>query len=386
MMNYLRALTLALLVLCIHGISAQESERFSVATLNIDGLPQKIWFVKVNADGPGDAGTARIGKYLLKKNYDIICTQEDFNYHEVLATWLEDDYKLDNWLGGVGIDIPGKKIDFLHLQNEDFDTDGLGACWKNNITMTSTERVLWKNNFGKFSHAADELIRKGFRRSELTLANGTRILVYNMHMDAGDLADEKEGVDTLDRAARLSQWQQLKDDVLDHLDTRPIIVVGDMNSYYCRDQIKAKFIDAIADSGKGTASDVWVELEKGGKYPAPVEGIVACEDDANMLENGEVLDKIIYINPTTGTKIKPVSYVFDMEGYKHDGKPLGDHYPVAATFEVTDRKTSIQDVDFNETNQPSAVYYNMNGQRVSQPVNGLFIEKNGQTARKRIIK
>jgi hypothetical protein len=75
-----------------------------------------------------------------------------------------------------------------------------------------------------------------------------------------------------------------------------------------------------------------------------------------------------------------------MEGYKHDGKPLGDHYPVAATFEVTDRKTSIQDVDFNETNQPSAVYYNMNGQRVSQPVNGLFIEKNGQTARKRIIK
>jgi hypothetical protein len=53
---------------------------------------------------------------------------------------------------------------------------------------------------------------------------------------------------------------------------------------------------------------------------------------------------------------------------------------------VTDRKTSIQDVDFNETNQPSAVYYNMNGQRVIQPVNGLFIEKNGQTARKRIIK
>ena len=214
MKNYLRALTLALLVSCIHGISAQESERFSVATLNIDGLPQKIWFVKVNADGPGDAGTARIGKYLLKKNYDIICTQEDFNYHEVLATWLEDDYKLDTWLGGVGIDIPGKKIDFLHLQNEDFDTDGLGACWKNNITMTNTERVLWKNKFGKFSHAADELVRKGFRRSELTLANGTRILVYNMHMDAGDLADEKEGVDTLDRAARLSQWQQLKDEIL----------------------------------------------------------------------------------------------------------------------------------------------------------------------------
>ncbi len=385
-MKYLRILTLSLLVACVAGISAQEKEQFSVVTLNVDGLPQKIWFVKVNSDGPGDAGTARIGKYLLKKGYDIICLQEDFNYHEVLTTWLEDDYRFDSWLGGVGIDIPGKKIDFLHVQNEDFDTDGLGVCWKNNITNSNTERVLWNTHFGKFSHAGDELIRKGFRRSELTLASGTRVIVYNMHMDAGDLADEKEGVDTPDREARLGQWLQLKDDVLAHLDTRPIIIVGDLNSYYCRDQIKAKFIDAIAESGKGTASDVWVELEKSGEYPAPVEGIVACEDEANMLDNGEVLDKIIYINPTNGTQIKPVSFVLDMEGYKHDGKPLGDHYPLAATFEVADRKTSIMNIDLNVTDHSSAVYYNMNGQRVSQPVNGLFIEQKGQTARKRIIK
>jgi hypothetical protein len=75
-----------------------------------------------------------------------------------------------------------------------------------------------------------------------------------------------------------------------------------------------------------------------------------------------------------------------MEGYKHDGKPLGDHYPLAATFEVADRKTSIMNIDLNVTDHSSAVYYNMNGQRVSQPVNGLFIEQKGQTARKRIIK
>jgi endonuclease/exonuclease/phosphatase family metal-dependent hydrolase len=386
MMKILRTLTSALLFTVAVGISAQEKETFSVVTVNIDGLPQKIWFAKVNVDGPGDAGTSRIGKYLQKKGYDIVCTQEDFNYHEVLTPWLEDDYKFDKWLGGVGIDIPGKKFDFLHLQNEDFDTDGLGACWKNNITMSNTERVLWKNKFGKFSHAADELVRKGFRRSELTLANGTRILVYNMHMDAGDLADEKEGKDGSDREARLGQWQQLKDDVLAHLDTRPIIVVGDMNSYYCRDQIKAKFIDAIAESGKGTASDVWVELAKGGEYPAPVDGIVACEDAANMLDNGEVLDKIIYINPTNGSQIKPVSVVLDMEGYKHSGKPLGDHYPLAATFEVVDRMTSGMDIDLNVPDDPSAVYYNMNGQRVGLPVNGLFIEQKGETARKRIIK
>lgn len=386
MIKSLRSLTLLLMTSVFMGASAQETERFSIATLNVDGLPQKVWFANVNAEGPGDAGTSRIGKYLMKKAYDIICLQEDFNYHEVLTPWLEDDYKFDEWLGGVGIDIPGKKIDFLHLQNEDFDTDGLGCCLRNSIASANTERVLWKKQFGKFSHANDELIRKGFRRSELTLASGTSIILYNMHMDAGDLADEKEGVDTQDREARLSQWQQLKEDVLAHLDTRPIVIVGDMNSYYCRDQVKAQFIDAIAESGKGTASDVWVELQKGGAYPAPVEGIVACEAEGNILENGEVLDKIIYVNPTTGTQLKAVSFTLDIDGYKYNDKALGDHYPLSATFEVTSRKTSVINFESDNADSSNAVYYNMNGQRISQPTNGLYIEHKGQEAHKRILK
>ena len=31
---------------------AQEAETFSIATLNVDGLPQKILVAKVNPDGP----------------------------------------------------------------------------------------------------------------------------------------------------------------------------------------------------------------------------------------------------------------------------------------------------------------------------------------------
>lgn len=386
MIKSLRNLTLSLLLSCFMGASGQDTERFSIVTLNADGLPQKIWFANANADGPGDAGTSRIGKYLMKKGYDIICLQEDFNYHNVLTPWLEDDYRFGEWLGSVGIDLPGKKIDFLHLQNEDFDTDGLGDCLRKSITSANTERVRWKKQFGKFSHGADELIRKGFRRSELTLARGTSIILYNMHMDAGDLPDEQEGVDTPDREARLSQWQQLKEDVLAHLDTRPIIVVGDMNSYYCRDQVKAQFIDAIAKSGKGTAADVWVELQKGGEYPAPVEGIFACDTDGNILENGETLDKIIYINPTTGTQLKAVSCTLDIDGYRYNDKPLGDHYPLSATFEVTDTKTAIADFCVAEPVQPASDYYNMSGQRISRPASGLYIEHKGQEVHKRIVK
>ena len=78
--------------------TGQETvEQFSIATLNVDGLPQKILVLKVNPDGPGNGGTARIGKYLQKEGYDLVMLQEDFNYHDVLSVFLEDDYKMDEW-------------------------------------------------------------------------------------------------------------------------------------------------------------------------------------------------------------------------------------------------------------------------------------------------
>jgi len=55
-----------------------------------DGLPQKILVFNVNAEGPGSAGSVRIGKYLYKRGYDLMFFQEDFNYHDELMAVLED--------------------------------------------------------------------------------------------------------------------------------------------------------------------------------------------------------------------------------------------------------------------------------------------------------
>lgn len=353
-------------MMAIVNVSAQEeaAEQFSVATLNVDGLPQKILVVKLNPDGPGDVGTARIGKYLQKKGYDLLMLQEDFNYHGVLSVWLEDDYKMDEWSGDVGVE--GYKIDLLHLQNHRFACDGLLGCWKNDLTVTSTDRTAWTSNFGKFSHANDEMVTKGFRRYDVTLRSGTRIVVYNMHMDATLDADEAEGNAMKDHDARMAQWAQLKADVLEHLDTRPIIIMGDMNSLYGRDEVKEVFIDAINDSGRGTVSDVWVELQQGGVYPT-----AKTEADAGS----ETLDKIIYINPATGVKIQPVAISVDRDDYVYDGKPLGDHWPVAATFQVGDRKggEAVGVEEMLSTQGTVSSYYNLNGQRVSQPRKGVYI-------------
>ena len=380
-MKKILLLAAILIISGTQGGHAQEAETFSIATLNVDGLPQKILVAKVNPDGPGGGGSVRIGRYLLKRGYDMVFMQEDFNYHEELTVPLEDDYQTDDWSGDIGVE--GRQIDFLHLQNHRFECDGLMGAWKNGITLTSASRTPWKANFGKFSHALDEIVTKGFRRYDLTLRGGLQIVVYNMHMDAGDTADEREGKDSLDRDARLKQWNQLRDEILTRLDTRPIIVVGDLNSYYCRDQIKSNFVDEIEATGRATVNDAWVELQNNGTYPDPVEGIVCCETDGNILESGEVLDKVLYVNPANGTGIHAVSYKLDTKDYQHDGKMLGDHYPVSVTFQIgSKRPTGIETV--SSAKAPS--HYNLNGQRVDSHALGIVIERNGENTHKRIIK
>jgi len=375
------------------GGHAQEAETFSITTLNVDGLPQKILVAKVNPEGPGGGGSVRIGRYLQKRGYDMVFMQEDFNYHEELTVPLEDDYQMDSWTGDVGVD--GHQIDFLHLQNHRFECDGLMGVWKKGITLTSTSRTPWTANFGKFSHALDEMVTKGFRRYDLTLKGGQQIVVYNMHMDAGDTADEREGKDSLDRDARLKQWNQLRDDILTHLDTRPVIVVGDLNSYYCRDQIKSIFIDEIDATGRAKVYDAWVELQNNGNYPAPVDGIVCCETDGNILESGEVLDKVLYINPTSGTGIHAVSYKLDTTDYQHDGKMLGDHYPVSVTFQIGNKRpTGISEIVNHKSSDSK--WFNLNGQRlrvgatagmrIDGHAHGIVIERSGENTHKRIIK
>lgn len=343
------------------AIGQETAMQFSIATLNVDGLPQKLVVVNVNPDGPGNGGTARIGKYLLKKGYDLVMLQEDFNYHDVLSVFLEDEYKMDEWTGDV--DVVGRTIDYLHLQNHRFECDGLMACWKNDLTVTPVARTPWQQSFGKFSHAFDEMVTKGFRRYEVTLRSGARIVVYNMHMDASDSRDVADERDAKDKDARVAQWTQLREDVLQHLDSRPIIIVGDMNSLYTRDDVKGVFIDVINGTGRGTVADVWMELNKQGE---------------------ETYDKILYINPVIGTKIQPVTFLLDKEGYLNEGKPLGDHYPVAATFKVVSRDTGIDDVRIDQA-EGSRVY-DLNGQRVNRPKNGIYIEQQGGKAGKRVIK
>ena len=81
---------------------------------------------------------------------------------------------------------------------------------------------------------------------------------------------------------------------------------------------------------------------------------------------------------TEAASVKSVKWSIDTTDYIYDGKPLGDHYPVVATFQVTDRvSTGIVEVDAETTD--SGIYYNLNGQQVTTPRNGVFIQNGSKT-------
>lgn len=301
---------------------ANADDTFSILTLNVDGLPAKFLFFDINDDGPMSEGSERISIYLAKRQCDIIAMQEDFNYRWEIWSRLFANYEHDEWTGGLGTEF--KDLDWLHLQNERFPCDGLNTAWKTTIRSTAYERVPHRQSFGKFSHCFDGLITKGFRRHEYTLANGAEIVVYNTHLDASEGRDEAIGNDKRDREARISQWRQLRDHLMERLDSRPVIVVGDCNSYYRNDSIRSVFFDAIEATGRATVADALVVCRCGGIYP----------DEGGSAE-GERLDKILYINPTGGNTIEPVSADVDREGYRYEGRPLGDHYPLSAVFRFT---------------------------------------------------
>ena len=368
----LRLAVLAGLLGCAVSGMAGDDE-FTVASLNVDGLPSTIWIIPSNPDGPGDDGTRAVSQYLAAKGYDIIGTQEDFNYDEELRSALESDYDYGLWKG----DIDMGKVDWLRFWDTKFDTDGLRLFWRKEHRQEQEEATTWHDSYGRFDHCWDDMVTKGFLRNEMSLASGRRIVVYNMHMDASTEADEAVGNDQGDMAARRSQWIQLREELMSRLDDRPVILLGDMNSLYPRDSILSLFIDPINATGLYEAKDAWVESHLGGVFPA------LGGDRHVAYANGEALDKILYINPLHGSRIELKWYRQERDYTWDDGTPMGDHYPVAAAFTFVDGQPD--GMSPLEHWLVADAYYAVDGRSLSQPHRGLNIVRMSDGSVRKII-
>lgn len=333
--------------------------KFTCAALNVDGLP-----TLVNSGGPGSDGTEAIGSIMNGLGYDFIAVSEDFEYHDELANGMTN-YNMGTYRGTVSNPF-GKN-----------NTDGLGFFWKKDgITATGETMVEFNEAYGGISEGANELIAKGFRHYEVTVAEGVTVDVYITHMntfgDGGNTEDDPWV------HAQLSQLRQLRDYVVVKAkeNKRPAIIMGDTNMRYTRHQIVTNLIEPVTSDDLQIA-DPWVDLHRGGVYPTwntkslmirskyagDVENDILCADD----QRGEVVDKMWYINvPGAAIQLKAISCMNDVEHFSKSTEGVSfsgitvedavgnilenqdvsytkvngyaDHFPVVVSFEYTRTK------------------------------------------------
>ena len=116
---------------------------------------------------------------------------------------------------------------------------------------------------------------------------------------------------------------------------------------------------------------MWVELQRDGNYP-----VYGQTDDLD-----EMLDKVIYINPKdTDTPIVPQLVEWDKAGYMHEGKPLGDHYPLMVTFSAQGIMTGVSTVQ--QAQHDDAPAYTVQGTKAAPDQKGLLITEGKKHIRK----
>lgn len=311
------------MLLCMIPASTMAAENedkisgtFTATAMNVDGLPNSIIGISINSDGPGSEGTKKISAKMASYGWDIIGVSEDFNYNTELLSSLTA-YSSGTHRGGVS-----------GLSN---NTDGLNLIWKNTVTVTGEKWTSWNTHYstGIFGtgNGADGMIDKGYRYYEATVAEGVTVDVYILHMDADS--------DAGDIAARESQLTQLANAIKASDNKNPIIVMGDTNCRYTRENLEALFIDAINADSRFTIKDAWIEKVRDGVYPAYGSDALVASDKGGTYEypKAEIVDKLFYINNTdSNVTLTANSYEVVTDFTGSDGTALADHWPIVVEF------------------------------------------------------
>lgn len=167
--------------------------RFSLLTYNVAGLPQLV-----------SPSTPRVNIPLvspLLNAYDVALVQEDFSYHHELVDQARHAYRS------------------TPMRPRSFVGDGLNQFSR--FEFGGLQRVRWDRCNGYVSSATDCLADKGFSFSELALASGSKLHLYNLHADAGQ--------GRLDVETRALNFEQLADYIERHSAGEAVIVAGDTN-------------------------------------------------------------------------------------------------------------------------------------------------------------
>ena len=298
------------------------SGQFTCATYNVDGLPNKISFVSINGDGPGESGTKNISAKIAQQNWDFVGFSEDFAYHSSLISSL-GTYQWGKHRGSISSSALYKTI----------DTDGLEFAARKTTCSWSEENITaFSSSYGGLTSGANTCIKKGFRHYPVTVAEGVVVDVIITHMNTYS----SSGSGHINaQHAQLKQIAQYINELVAK-NNRPVILMGDTNCRYTRHDFQTYFWSVL--NSNLTYADPWVEFQWNGVYPTYPSNSLMVSDATGTsssdiicanTQQGEVVDKIIYINtPTSDVQIKALNYLRDYDNFNG----LADHMPIVSTF------------------------------------------------------
>ncbi len=285
------------------GDGEAPAGELSLLTYNVAGLPQEI-----SSENP-EQHLPLISPLL--NDYDVVLTQEDFdwwqgvaatldfvNYHDRLRAEATHEHRSEAHPGpeAVGLDPASRPLQI---------GDGLGVLSR--VPFTGNTRVPWTGCFGGFDvndgGAADCLAMKGFMMVTLTLADGVEVDLYNLHGEAG-------GTDE-DQRLQAQDFDELGAFIEERSAGRAIVLGGDTNLHTAGDH---------ADATGGADAEIW------DAFLARTGLVDACA--ATECADPGMIDKVAY-RGGDGVTLTAVSHDVPRDRFRSPaGDDLSDHPPV----------------------------------------------------------
>lgn len=287
--------------------SVGDTGEFTAFCQNVAGLPD-ISFITGDEARDVVGNQLTIAAYVEANAYDIFAVQEDFGYHNKLAGALPSYAYQTVAHGGVPVG------------------DGTNI-YTRGMKMYNEKHIPWNTLYGLVNDGADEFSQKGITYCCIEVADGVFIDFYDIHADAYD----GEG----SRAARLDNYNQLRDLINARTVDRPVIITGDFNEYFFGSYHNLREIFCY-DMGM---KDSWIELYNGGNY----NDCTAFEKEMNSQGiarwgNWDSVERFIYKD---GGGISLECLEFDYVKIANaDGVMCSDHSGCAGKFRYTVNEVS----------------------------------------------
>jgi hypothetical protein len=279
---------------------------FSLLSYNVAGLPQEVSSVNPQQHIPLISP--------LLDEYDVVLTQEDFdwwvplaglldfaNYHTRLRADSTHPYRSARHPGpgAVGVDPSLRPL---------LVGDGIGFLSR--YPLLGERHGAWRGCHGGIipdGGAGDCLAMKGFRSVTVVLGDGNEVDVYNLHAEAGGTP--------IDQMLQEENYEQLAAAIESRSAGRTVIVAGDTNLH----------IGAHRDGGGGADALIWSRfLDRLGLTDVCAE--LSCDEP-------ESIDKVAY-RSAGGLVLSPTSHTFARSRFTSpSGAQLSDHPPLVVHFD-----------------------------------------------------